>query len=34
MRDQDGNDYADVPVPTPRPDYPAAAKTAQGDAGN
>lgn len=33
MRDQDGNEYADVPIPTPRPDYtPVAKATAQGDA--
>ena len=34
MRDQDGEEYADVPIPTPRPDYPPVAKaTAQGDVG-
>ena len=26
MRDQDGQEYADVPIPTPRPDYPPVAK--------
>lgn len=32
MRDQDEQDYADVPIPTPRPEYPPVAKaTAQGD---
>ena len=34
MRDADGQEYADVPIPTPRPDYPPVAKaSAQGDAG-
>jgi D-alanyl-D-alanine carboxypeptidase len=34
MRGRDDNDYSDVPIPTPRPDYPPAAKTAQGDTAN
>ena len=35
MRDQGGEEYADVPIPTPRPDYPPVAKAAaQGDAGH
>ena len=34
MRNADGQEYADVPIPTPRPDYPPVAKaSAQGDAG-
>jgi len=34
MRDADGQEYADVPIPTPRPDYPPVAKvSAQGDTG-
>jgi D-alanyl-D-alanine carboxypeptidase len=33
MRDQGGEEYADVPIPTPRPDYPSATKAAQGDVG-
>ena len=34
MRNADGQEYADVPIPTPRPDYPPVAKAAaQGDAG-
>ena len=34
MRDQGGEEYADVPIPTPRPDYPPVVKTtAQGDVG-
>jgi D-alanyl-D-alanine carboxypeptidase len=34
MRDQNGQEYADVPIPTPRPDYtPVAKASAQGDAG-
>ena len=34
MRDQNGQEYADVPIPTPRPDYtPVTKASAQGDAG-
>jgi D-alanyl-D-alanine carboxypeptidase len=33
MRDQGGEEYADVPIPTPRPDYPVAKAAAQGDLG-
>jgi D-alanyl-D-alanine carboxypeptidase len=34
MRDENGQEYADVPIPTPRPDYaPVAKAAAQGDAG-
>lgn len=32
MRDENGQEYADVPIPTPRPEYPPVTKaTAQGD---
>ena len=32
MRDENGQEYSDVPIPTPRPDYtPVAKATAQGD---
>jgi len=33
MRDQGGEEYADVPIPTPRPDYPVTKAAAQGDLG-